>query len=218
MTQVDHPTTSGPTTVIPYRITTHHLETCNCNHGCGCQFGGFPDRDGCESILGYEIIEGSYGDVDLAGVRAVEAAAWPGAIHEGGGRAVLFVDEKATDEQVEALVAILSGQAGGMPWEALATTIDRVDGPIRAPIEMTVDGRRSTFRVPGFVEVDMRPLENPVSGEEQDVHITYPSGGLMWDDGAIGTTGTMRLEYEDFRMEHPGGFAAYATPTWTNQS
>lgn len=218
MTQVDQPTTSGPATTTPYSITTHHLETCNCNHGCGCQFGGFPDRGGCESLLGYEIIEGNFGDVDLTGVRAVEAAAWPGAIHEGGGRALLFVDEKASDEQVAALATIFTGQAGGMPLEALASTIDRVDGPIRAPIEMTVNGRHSTFRVPGFVDVTMKPLESPVSGEPQDVHITYPSGGFMWNDGAIGTTGTMRLDYEDFQLEHPGRFAAYATPTWTNQS
>ena len=200
-----------------YRVTAHHLETCNCNHGCGCQFGGFPDRDGCESVLGYEVIEGHYGDIDLAGVRAVEAAAWPGAIHEGGGRAVMFVAEKASDDQAEAIAAIFSGKAGGMPWEALAATIDQVDGPIRAPIEMNVDGPRSTFRVPGFVDVSMKSLEDPVSGEAKDVHITYPSGGLMWDDGAIGTTESMRLEYEDLEMEHPGGFAAYATPTWTNQ-
>lgn len=204
--------------IQPYRVTAHHLETCNCNHGCGCQFGGFPDNGGCEAVLGYEVIEGSYGDVDMSGVRAVEGVAWPGPIHDGGGRAVLFVDENATDAQVESIAAILSGRAGGMPWELLGSTIDRVDGPIRAAIEMRVDGRHSTFRVPGFVEVEMRSLKNPVTGEPNDVHIAYPSGGLMWDDGAIGTTGTMRLDHQDFQMEHPGGFAAYATPTWTNQA
>lgn len=200
-----------------YRIEVHHLETCNCNHGCGCQFGGYPDHGGCETILGYEVIEGNYGDVDLSGLRIVEAGAWPGAIHEGGGHVVMFVDENATDEQVEAVTKIFTGDAGGMPWEALGATIERFDGPIRAPIEMHVDGRSSSFRVPGAVDVRMTPLQNPVSGEDQDVHITYPQGGLMWNDGAVGTTEMMRLEQGDLRLDHPGQFAAYATPTWSNQ-
>lgn len=214
-------TASAPGTATartPYHARVHHLETCNCNHGCGCQFGGFPDHGGCEAMVAYEVIEGRYGDVDLTGVKIVEGAMWPGPIHEGGGRAVVFVDDRASDEQVDAVFKILSGQAGGMPFEALAGTFDRVEGPVRRPIEMRIDGRRSTVRVEDAAEVEMKPLQDPVSGEDKDVHITYPGGGFMWDDGAIGTTARMRLQHGDMRFEHPGRFAAYATPTWKNEA
>ncbi len=207
-----------PSVDTPYRIKGHHLEVCNCDHGCGCQFSGFPDHGNCKALIGYEVIEGEFGSVGLTGARAVIGARWPKAIHEGNGHVVLFVDEALPDEKVEALATIFSGQAGGMPWEALAATIEKMEGPIRAPIEMNVDGRRSAFRVPDVLDVRMTPLVNPVSEEEQDVSIVYPSGGFIWDEGRIGTTEAMRIAHDGLDFEYPGQFAAYATPTWTNQA
>jgi hypothetical protein len=201
----------------PYKIKVHNLEVCNCNHGCGCQFGGMPDRGSCQALLGYEVIEGHYGKTDLAGARAVIGVKWPGAIHEGHGEAVLFIDEAATDEQANGLAMIFSGQAGGMPWEALGGTLAAVEGPIRAKVEMRVDGNRSTFSVPGAVEVAMTPLKDIMTGEDKNVHIVYPDGGFFWNDGSVGTSGTMRASHGNLSFEHPGRFAAYATPVWTNQ-
>jgi hypothetical protein len=201
----------------PYKIEVHNLEVCNCNHGCGCQFGGMPDYGSCQALLGYEVIEGYYGDTDLTGARAVIGVKWPGAIHEGHGQAILFVDESASDDQVTGLAMIFSGQAGGMPWEAIGGTLDAVEGPIRAKVEMHVDGNRSTFGVPGAIEVVMAPLKDVMSGEDKNVHIVFPSGGFVWNDGSIGTTETMRVQHAKLSFEHPGRFAAYATPVWTNR-
>ncbi|MGH9338040.1 MAG: DUF1326 domain-containing protein [Acidobacteriota bacterium] len=206
-----------PTTQKPYRIKVHNLECCNCNHGCNCQFGGFPDDGHCEAILAYEVIDGHYGDVDLKGTKALIGVQWPKAIHEGHGKAVLFVDEAARPEQVEGIAMILSGQAGGMPWEAIAQTLDSVEGPVLKAIEIKADGRRSSFRIPGIVDVKFTPLHDMISGEEKEVHIVYPRGGFIWDDGDVGTTETMHIEHGDMKIEFPGRFAAYATPEWTNQ-
>ena len=97
----------------PYSIKVHNLETCNCNHGCGCQFKGYPDHGNCQALLGYEVIEGHYGDTDLTGTQVVIGVKWPKAIHEGHGQAVMLIDESATPEQVQGLAMIFSGQAGG---------------------------------------------------------------------------------------------------------
>jgi hypothetical protein len=201
----------------PYRLRAHWLETCNCDPGCNCNFGGFPDHGFCQAICGIEVAEGHYGNVDLAGVRAVVAVKWPKAIHEGNGQLVLFVDEAARPEQVEGLATILSGQAGGMPWEILATTLTSVEGPILKPIEMNVNERHSTFRIPGILDVNMTPLMNPITGEENEVHIVFPTGGLIWNDGAAAMTGTMRVDHDDIKFEHPGQSAFYALCDWTNQ-
>lgn len=201
-----------------WRIKAHNLETCNCNHGCGCQFAGFPDHGSCEAILGYETIEGHYGDVDLEGVKFVLAAKWPKAIHEGNGKAILFVDEASSAAQTEAIVKIITGQEGGMPWEALAATLTEFEGPVLKPIELTVDGNRSRFRISETLEVNMTPLMNPVSGEEQDVHIVYPKGGFIWNDGAVYTTETMRIDYGGLNYEYPGKFSVLAIVDWTNQN
>lgn len=205
------------TTQTPWRLKVHNMEACNCSNGCGCQFNGFPDYGGCETIIGYEIIEGHYGNVNLAGVRAVFGGKWPKAIHEGNGQGVLFIDASARPEQVEGLATIFSGQAGGMPWEALAGTLAAVDGPILKSIEMTVDGRKSRFRISDIVDVTMTSLVNPVSGAESEVHVVYPKGGFLWNDGDVGTTSTMRIDHGDLRFQYPGKWAAYAVAEWTNQ-
>ena len=202
----------------PYRVTLHHIECCNCNHGCNCQFGGFPDLGPCEFMLGFQVIEGQYGQVSLDGVKFVVACKYPKAIHEGNGQVALFIDEEAAAGQVEALTAILSGQAGGMPWEALAGTIGSFQGPIRKSIEMTVKGTRSGFRIPGILEVQQTPLKDSVSGNEKEVQIVYPKGGFMWDTGNVCTTAAMKFELGDMRFSHPGRYACCATAKWTNQA
>jgi hypothetical protein len=201
----------------PYRVKLHQMETCNCNHGCNCQFVGIPTEGKCEFVIGWEAIEGSFGGVDLGGLRFVAGCKYPGAIHEGNGSAVLFVDEGAPQEQVDGIVGVMSGRHGGMPWEALAGTLTSFTGPIRAPIEMEVAGRRSSYRVPGLVEVRMSSLKDVVSGQEKEVHIVYPKGGFFWNDGDIATTDAMRITHDAMRFEHPGRYAAYAIANWTNQ-
>jgi hypothetical protein len=130
----------------------------------------------------------------------------------------LFIDERASREQAEAIATILSGKAGGMPFEALAGTFASVDGPIRAPIEMTVDGTRSRFRIPGVLELAQTPLKDAVSGQEKAVQIVYPNGGFFWNVGNVATSATLECNYGLIRFRHPGGFASYSTPTWSNQA
>jgi hypothetical protein len=148
----------------------------------------------------------------------VIAFIYPKAIHQGGGNVALFIDERATREQAEAMATILSGQAGGMPFEALAGTFASVDGPIRAPIEMTVDGTRSHFKIPGVLELVQTPLKDAVSGQEKAVQIVYPNGGFFWNVGNVATTAALDCNYGLIRFRHPGGFASYSTPTWSNQA
>lgn len=61
------------TTRTPWRLKVHWLETCNCEAGCNCNFGGFPDHGYCQAICGIAVEEGHYGRLDLAGVKAVFA-------------------------------------------------------------------------------------------------------------------------------------------------
>ncbi|MHB8413257.1 MAG: DUF1326 domain-containing protein [Candidatus Acidiferrales bacterium] len=202
----------------PFHVKADSVEACNCQHGCNCQFAGVPNEGKCEFIAAYEVKDGKFGGVSLNGVRAVVAAKYPKAIHEGRGHVLLYMDEKATDEQVNALATIFSGQMGGMPWEALAGTIEKIEGPIRKPIEMRMNGIRTEVRVPGELELRLTPLRDPVSGKEKEVHIVYPKGGFFWNDGNVATTETMRVQHGDFRLEWPDRYAAAAEVNWTNQA
>ncbi len=120
-----------------YRVKADSIEACNCQHGCNCQFLGYPNDGKCEFIIGFQVKDGRVGDISLNGLRAAIAAKYPKAIHDGNGHVVLFIDESASDEQVAAFAALLSGQLGGMPWEALqvrsASSKDRLESRSKSP-------------------------------------------------------------------------------------
>ena len=52
---------------------------------------------------------------------------WPGPIHEGNGVRRTIVDEKASKEQRDALIALDSGQHGGTYWEIFAAVCPQSD-------------------------------------------------------------------------------------------
>ncbi len=88
---------------------------------------------------------------------------WPGAIHEGNGVWRTIVDEQATKEQREALVALASGQHGGTYWEVFAAVCPNRPEPLFAPITFNVDRekRHATVRVPDLIESDVEPIKSP---------------------------------------------------------
>lgn len=202
---------------VAYRMKADYLEACNCQHGCNCQFVGFPNEGKCEFVVGWQVKDGQFGDVSLNGVRVALVAKYPKAIHEGNGHVVLFIDANARPDQADAIVSILSGKMGGMPWEALAATVTRFEGPIRRPVNLELAGERSRLRVPGAIECILTPIKDAVSGDEKQVHIVYPTGGFLWNDGAIATTEMLRVTHGDASFEWPHRYAAAAEINWTNQ-
>jgi hypothetical protein len=208
---------AAQTAKTSYRIKADSVEACNCQHGCNCQFQGYPNEGKCEMIMGFAIKDGRVGNVSLNGVRAVVAGKYPNAIHEGNGHVVLFIDDTASEEQASAFATVLSGQLGGMPWEALAGTISKFEGPIRRPIEITIAGEKSSARIAGAVELQLTPIRDAVSGEPKEVRIVYPKGGFFWNEASIATTEAMRAQHGDFRLEWPGKYAAASEVNWTNE-
>jgi hypothetical protein len=91
-----------------------YLQACNCDYGCPCEFAAPPTPGYCHGVGVWKIERGKYGDLSLDGTGPAFAAKWPGAIHEGNGTVCLFVDEKASAAQREALLEIGSGKAGGL--------------------------------------------------------------------------------------------------------
>jgi hypothetical protein len=204
-------------TQTPYRIKGTFLETCNCDSGCNCNFGGFPDHGSCEALIGIEINEGNFGETDLSGMKIVLAIKWPKAIHEGDGAAAIFIDESASEDQVSGIATVLTGQAGGMPWEILAITLSSLDGPHLKSINMDVNRRNSGFSIDGICEVKFTPLINPVTGDENEVHIVFPGGGLIWDDGDNAKTSVMKVDTGAIKFDHTGQSAIFVPVEWTNQ-
>ena len=63
---------------------------------------------------------------------------------------------------------------------------------------------------------EMFDRKNPVTGEENEVHITFPNGGLIWDDGDSGTTSILKVDYEGITFDHSGQSGIFASVEWSN--
>ena len=84
-------------------------------------------------------------------------------------------------------------------------------------IKMDVNGRNSSFSIDGILEAKLTPLKNPVTGEDNEVHIVFPKGGLIWDDGDSAATSVMKVDQGDIKFDHTGQSAFFAPVEWTNQ-
>ena len=173
-------------TATRWMLRGRGYEFCNCDFGCGCNFGGFPNSDdgSCRALVGMHVLSGTCGDVDLSGVKCAAVIAWPKAIHEGNGKCAFIVDPATTDVQIDALAQIFSGQLGGLPWELLGPTFQTV-ALVKSKITIEGEGRKSTFRAEGVGEGRGDTFKNPVTGQEHLANVDLPDG-FIWRRGECG--------------------------------
>jgi hypothetical protein len=168
-------------TYVDWRIRGPEISNCNCDWGCPCQFNALPTHGDCRAMTAMHIDEGHFGSVSLDGLKWVGMFAWPKAIHEGHGEAFVVVDDKASPEQREAILTILSGgetEPGATIFNVFATVIDHMHEPAFLPILFEADRERRVGRVSvaGIVETTVDPIRNPVTGAEHRARVALPDG------------------------------------------
>jgi len=202
--------TDTPTSQIPnWNMKADYVETCNCDYGCPCNFSGFPTYGNCQALLLFHIRAGSHGNTKLDGVDFILAQSWPKAIHEGNGTVLLLITNKVNEEQRKAIIQIVSGQAKGECFALFAPTISRFLEPQFVDINAKIDGRKSSFSVPGLVNVEVESFKNPVTGEEQDAKIQLPKG-IVWKLADAAKTKIMRITSSELNYDHSGKNAFYS--------
>jgi hypothetical protein len=164
-----------------WTIKGREFVNCNCSYGCPCQFNALPTYGLCEAVGGFQIDQGFHGKTRLDGLRFVGIFRWPGPIHEGKGEAAIVIDERATPEQREALLRIVSGQdtePGATVFQVFSTTLEKLHEPLFRPIDFNVDvdGRRAKLVVPGITEGRGEPIVNPITGHEHRARIDLVGG------------------------------------------
>jgi hypothetical protein len=164
-----------------WQIKGRELANCNCAYGCPCQFNALPTHGNCKACIGYQIDEGSYGDVRLDGLRAALIVSWPGPIHEGNGTMQAIIDERADARQREALRKIIHGEdtkdMATMWWVYSAMSPNKLE-TLYKPIDLEVDVEKRIGRmtIPGVAEMKGDPIRNPVTKAEHRVRIDLPHG------------------------------------------
>lgn len=162
-----------------------YVETCNCAHGCPCNFTMIPTHEGCHGIDAYHVLEGECDGVRLDGLNMALAFAWPGAIHHGHGRGAVYIDDRASPEQRSALERIATGEAGpGGPFEIFRSTFDARPTVVVAPIQFAVSGRRASVKLGKEGSVEVGPIISDMDGGEANARLVMPEG-FIFTDGAI---------------------------------
>lgn len=195
-----------------WTLKGRELANCNCEYGCNCQFGGLPDKGGCQAVFGMAIDEGRHGDTDLAGLNIAAVFRWPGPIHEGHGECAAFVDERASAEQRGALLTIMTGgdtDPFATVFAVFASTIETMHEPGFVPIQfdVEVENRKGRLNIPGHVEMSAEPIRSLVDGSEIRAQIRLPDG-FEYEVAEVGS-GTSR-SYAPIKLEHSASYGQFA--------
>jgi hypothetical protein len=147
-------------TTVGYDLEGSLLEVCTCNTLCPCWIGEDPDNGDCQSVVAYHFDRGTIRGLDVSGLTAASVVYIPGNVLAGNWKQVLYVDDKATDEQHDAIVAMITGELGG-PMGDLAQLVGERLAIERAPISHSLVDGAGSLRVGDFVSADMHPYTGP---------------------------------------------------------
>lgn len=200
-----------------WHMTGKYLKNCNCDPGCPCDFNAAPTHHHCQGMAGMEITDGRFGDTSLSGLKWTALYHWPGPLHEGNGTMQPFIDANASQEQRDALLAILGGQHGGTFFEILSVIVTTFHEPQFLPFSFEWDMKKRTARVSveGAFETETQPIRNPVSGDEHHVLVQMPEG-FEYRLAEIGQT-TVNKASAGIQYDDPGGHSSLAEVTFSNQ-
>ena len=129
----------------------------------------------------------------------------------------IFIDERANDQQREALQMIFGGRAGGWPGQ-FAQSIAEVRGIEFAPIEFNVAGDLAGWRaaIPGRVEATAEALGGPTTLPGQRVQTLNPPGSEVGPN-AVATWGTAKVDRADsfgFKWSRSGRSSKHIPFAW----
>lgn len=167
--------------MTPWEIKARELANCNCAFGCPCQFNALPTSGDCQAYFGMIIDSGHFGNTRLDGLAAAGVMKWPGPIHFGKGQALLIVDERASEAQRSAILAIMAGaetDPGATVFNVFASTLEKAFDPVFKNVDIAIDinARKGHVRVDGLINAFAEPIKNPVTGAEHRARIDIVGG------------------------------------------
>lgn len=138
-----------------WQIKGDFLGSCSCDYlRCPCPQSNYteiPNRDWCRISIVFHIDQGHFGAVSLDDLSAAMIIHVPGAMADGGWSLGMIVDDRASQEQQDALVAIYSGQAGG-PMALTAGWVGTFIGLERRPIRFEKQGKHCSVQITDMLD------------------------------------------------------------------
>ena len=144
---------------MSWHLKGSYVETCSCDLMCPCSVSldHGATYDYCRIVLAFAIKDGEIEGTDVSGLNVVAIADTPKVMTEGNWRIGVFVDERASDDQMQKLVGVFGGQLGG-PMEGLIPLVGEMLGVERAPIEIVDDGLNHSVRVGDAIDFEIEDI------------------------------------------------------------
>jgi hypothetical protein len=179
-------------TVPKWKASGDFFDVCSCNIACPCTFAQAPTYGDCEGVLAYHIKNGYYGDeTSLDGLNVLALSYFKGNVWAGETKVSIaaYIDERADQQQREALQMIFTGKAGGFMAE-FAKLIEDVRGMNFAPIKFEVADDLSYWsaEIPGKVVAKAEALGGPMTPTGKRVQTLNPPGSEV-GPGTVATWG-----------------------------
>lgn len=145
---------------MSWQLQGSYMESCNCEAICPCTVLSPPTQGHCTALVAWQIDRGREGEVALDGLNVALLVHAPGRMHEGGWRAAIYLDERASAPQRASLLKIFGGKAGGPP-AGVAALIREIVGVKDARIAFRREGRNTRVQIPGVVDAEAEPMAGP---------------------------------------------------------
>ena len=155
---------------MAYDLSGALLEVCTCNILCPCWVGEDPDNGTCQSIMAWHFESGTIDGVDVAGLTFAGVMDIPGNVLAGNWRAMVYIDDKSTPQQEEALLNLFTGKLGG-PVADLVKLIGEVVGVERVPITFDLDGVAGSVKIGNAAEAEIVAYKG-ATGKESALYDT----------------------------------------------
>ena len=171
-------------------------------------------------MLAYHIREGEYGDVRLDGLNVLAVAQFDGNIWAGEAQITmgLYVDERADEQQREAIQGVFSGQAGGF-MATFAELVGEVRGVEFVPITFEVADDLAYWRaeIPGKVVAAAEALSGPTTPPGARVQLLNPPGSEVGPGGVAtwGRATAHRVDAHGFKWEWATKSSKHIPFDWT---
>jgi len=143
-----------------WRVRGSYFEACNCEAICPCrsvggQPGGASTYGECFGSLSWHVQEGHWNGTDLSDLRVVMSLRYFDEVQPSTPwEVVLYVDERATSAQQDALAEIFLGRAGGTVADLYGPAIGEVHAVRRARITVEHVAAKKRIDVVGYVNVE----------------------------------------------------------------
>jgi hypothetical protein len=180
------------TTIPKWKASGDWFDVCSCNIPCPCIFAQTPTNGECEGVLAYHIRNGHYGETSLDGLNVLALSYFKGNIWAGETKftGAFFFDERANQQQRDALQMIFTGKAGGFMAE-FGKLIGDLRGIDYAPIKFEVADDLSYWsaEIPGRVVAKAEALTGPMTPPGKRVQTLNAPGSEVGPSGTVATWG-----------------------------